>query len=637
MGAVQKGDRGIQLRLFTEWLIALLLAASLAAWAASEELAERVDLQLLDIATGWMVADEPDPRIVIVAIDDASLAAIGSWPWPRERHARMVETLSKAGARLAVLDILFTEPSDPASDAALAGALASAGNVVLPFTFVPAPNADSGSVPIFPIPELADAAGTLGHVAAEFDNDGAVRRLELAREAAGSDYPHLMVASYRQAFGEDPAAIAIGRHQVPIIPLRPGGAYPTIPAAALVDGSFPGELLQGKLVLIGASAQGLGDSYPVPERAGGAMSGVEIQANLLGALIADRFVTPLGPSMSGLIAMAVVIALFLGFWVLRPRYTLLYAASLAALVLGAALVLPITIGVWFAPGAALLAIALSYPLWSWRRLVSMMAFLRREGERLGALAPRSKPADIGGFDAADRQMNRVSWLIAAIRRAEVERRQMLEFLSHDMRSPQVAIIGMTGENAPPMPEKERLARVRGQAEQTLKLADDFVQLARVTQAKLKSQEIDLASLALEAADRAYPAASARGISIAQDVGEEPAFINGDPGILSRTVDNLISNAIKYSPEGAQIEVTVEADPKAQLAWLSVADSGPGLPPSRARNPFARFGVEAQAGAGPSVGLGLAFVGEAMERHGAPIHVETAPQEGTRFTLEFPLV
>ena len=644
-GEGARAARAARIRLIVEWLLALAIVASLSAWAAAARITERLDLQLLDIATSWTLDKAPNPRIAIVAIDDASLSAVGTWPWPRRFHADIVDRLAAAGADTIALDILFLERApDPDDDAALAQSIATAGNVILPHTFVPAPNTQDGVVAALPIEALGRGAAGIGHVAAAFDADGSVRRLELTRTATdGATYPHLAIAIHEHAFGVVPRA-ALDGAATPIIPLRRAGSFPTIPASALLDGSIAPSALANRIVLVGASAQGLGDNYPVSGRAGGSMPGVEIQANLLDGLIAKRLVTPFEASVSALIAALVVLALFIGFWILRPRHTLAFAVLLAALVLCVAMLLPLAVGAWFAPGAALLGIVVAYPVWSWRRLVSVMAFLRREGRRLGAMAPEAGGSALAptGFDAADRQMNRVSGLIDTIRRAEAERRAMLEFLSHDMRSPQVAILslakegdGADGASLPPE-HGDRLARIRHQAEHTLSLADGFVQLARVAQAPLRQETTDLTQLAAEAADRAWPAMRARGVTIRRDWGDDPVCARLDPGVIARALDNLLANAVRFSPQDGEIELSVESDAERGLAWLSVADTGPGLPPERQRDPFARFAGTDKGAGGPSVGLGLAFVGEAMARHDAPVHVESAPGAGARFTLEFAL-
>lgn len=210
------------------------------------------------------------------------------------------------------------------------------------------------------------------------------------------------------------------------------------------------------------------------------------------------------------------------------------------------------------------------------------------------------------------------------RRNERERREMLEFLSHDMRAPQVAILNLVAQDR----AGDRLERIRLHARRTMELADNFVQLARLGELPLAREDIDATALVAEAADRAWTLASARGITIATALPEEPLFLAGDGQVLSRVLDNLAGNAIKYGRERGMLGLTLER--QGDRAVITVADDGPGLPESRRADPFRRFGPRDKDHGG--AGLGLSFVVEAVSRHGGEIAVESSPGEGTRFRI-----
>jgi signal transduction histidine kinase len=229
--------------------------------------------------------------------------------------------------------------------------------------------------------------------------------------------------------------------------------------------------------------------------------------------------------------------------------------------------------------------------------------------------------------------------ITDIRRAEADRRRMLEFLSHDMRSPQVAILGLTSEPADGHEDSDRFDRIRAHARRTMKLADDFVQLARLAEAPLRLADTDLAALADEALDRAWPLARQKRVSLKRHLPDHEIMVSCDPDILSRVLDNLIGNAIKYGDEGGEVSVEVSQDDDGQgkpSALLSVTDNGPGLPPERHADPFKRFGSRGGTDQ-PGAGLGLAFVQAAIERHEASITWQSAPGAGTRFAIAFSLI
>ncbi|MCB2089007.1 MAG: CHASE2 domain-containing protein [Sphingomonadaceae bacterium] len=716
-------------------MLALLLGCAFAWWMSSARLTESVDLQLQDLATAALV-DTPDPDILLVTIDETSLASVGGWPWPRSRHAALVEQLETAGARAVVLDILFIEPSEEAEDLALAEAMAPSGNVVIPHEFGPAPNSLDGIVPVFPVRAIEEAAAALGHVAVEFDSDGLVRRVPLARSQDGKTYPNLALSTWqiaRETQGAKRNFTTNGTGDPPILPMRQAGSYPRIPASAILSGQFAAETVADRIVLVGATARGLGDQLPVSARAGSVMDGVEIQANLVDAIKHDRFVMPVNAGVSAGLSILMVIVLFLGFRVLSPGTAPFFALGLAGIILVGALILPLLSGLWWPPGAALAALALSYPIWGWRRLASVVAILQRESGNLQRLEiARSRPDEEDGFDEVERQAHQLGNLVAlvqerftfirtvvrnlpdpivvldgegrtailnerardlfgsgdlqlefqdllvsararldrknseialtdgrvftisrahldlsgsggdgeivqfheitALRLAENERRETMEFLSHDMRSPQVAILGLADDENEGPEAHERFRLIRAHARITLKLADDFAHLARLAEKPLELGEHNLCDLAEEAVDRAWHAARQKKVTLHRGMCEEPNFVRVDPSVISRVLDNLIGNAVKYTPEGSTVSVAVERPGDvANMVRLVVSDDGPGLPPDRMEDPFQRFG-QSKVRVGHSLGLGLAFVGEAVRKHSGTIDVESAPGEGSKFTV-----
>lgn len=133
-----------------------------------------------------------DKGIVLVAVDEASLAAFGRWPWPRDRFGYIVKYLREAGARAVVFDILFLEPdeNDPEFDAVFAEEVRAAGNVFFPFLL----QTDGMKLPIAP---LAKAARGLGYINLTPDQDGTTRRLPPLIQTARTVHPQLATAVAR--------------------------------------------------------------------------------------------------------------------------------------------------------------------------------------------------------------------------------------------------------------------------------------------------------------------------------------------------------------------------------------------------------------------------------------------------------
>lgn len=227
----------------------------------------------------------------------------------------------------------------------------------------------------------------------------------------------------------------------------------------------------------------------------------------------------------------------------------------------------------------------------------------------------------------------ITTLTAAMR----QREQALQLLTHDMRSPQTSILALLA-TTPDLPDEvsERLAAC---ARRTLALADGFVQLARAEVTPVAMEPLDLSDVATEAVDELWPQCRQRSIEIGQDGCDTPHMVLGDRSVLARALVNLIGNAVKYSPEGSHIGVSVRATEADGRGFVDVAisDQGPGLSAEEAATAFRAFqrfdrpGAEAAGG----VGLGLAFVEAAAARHGGGVLCSSAPGAGATFTLRLP--
>ncbi|HEY7680853.1 MAG TPA: CHASE2 domain-containing protein, partial [Terriglobia bacterium] len=217
-------------------------------------------------------------NIVIVGIDDATLAEYGPLPLDRSRLARGIEALRQAQVHVIVLDMLLTDPGDPEEDEALARALATPAHSE---SLVLATALDtSGQRWLKPLPSFAAAASAVGHVHWDPDGDGVSRRVLLEQHSGRERYWALTVECFRAAIGttSDPITETDeelglpgvhGPFQVParrrdgrslLINYAGGnGTFPEISFASLgKDPSVPSRL-KGKTVFLGVTAQGTGD------------------------------------------------------------------------------------------------------------------------------------------------------------------------------------------------------------------------------------------------------------------------------------------------------------------------------------------------------------------------------------------
>ncbi len=385
---------------------------------ASEDLDHLVYDRFLTLHRQPTLAD-----IVVVEIDNASIAELGRWPWPRSVHAALLEQLAKARPAAVIYDVLFTEPS--ADDALLAHAI-SLDPTYLPVLLTPA-DANGERTVVKPVAPLAAAAAGLGHINFEVDSDGIVRSVALFEGDPPTRWPQLMVPVWR-AVRSGALRLAQPLPQHDVRGASPGGDnndnddgrflipfslnaqhYAHVSFASVIDGKVPAQQLRGRLVLIGATASGLYDRFATPVSGRlGPLPGVYIHANVLDTLLTGREIEPGGALPLVFASLLPLAALLGGFLVLSPRRSLLLTAGLAALVVAGSAALLYGARLWLSPVPAVIGLVVVYPVWNWRRLETTMAYLRKELQRLADgphLLPRApQPRREFGGDVLEQQM-----------------------------------------------------------------------------------------------------------------------------------------------------------------------------------------------------------------------------------------
>ncbi len=382
-------------RFFPEWLklpltlLLLITALVLGDWLW------RWDQLLYDVHLRQWTTPAPDD-IVLVAIDEASLKELGRWPWPRRFHAQLIQRLDEAGAKTIGMDIIFSEADlqDPASDLALAHAIGEHGQVVLP-VMVEQPRLGGQLVETLPLPQLANAAASLGHVHVELDADGIARSTYLYEGLETPHWPHfslailqlgdtLMATNIRAPDTRPASPFVWTRAQRILIPFTgPPGHFQRISYAQVLKGEFAAGTFRDKIVMVGVTATGLGDFLPTPVSGlSQAMPGIEVNANILTTLRQGITIETISPFNRWLLSALIVLLSALLFPFLRPRAALLTMAALIIATLLLSLMLLRHGSVWFQPTAVVITLAASYPLWSWRRLEETLSYLDQELARL---------------------------------------------------------------------------------------------------------------------------------------------------------------------------------------------------------------------------------------------------------------
>lgn len=328
----------------------LLAAAAVLAWVAC--------VTMLQASGYWrsfearlqdkLVATQSPPKdIVIIGIDDASIAALGRWPWPRVLHAEMLDLLSSAGVAAVGYDVTFSEASTEADDAALEAALRRTPHAVLPDERVTETH-------VRPLERFASAVeGRVGQTTLLPDADGVVRR-----------------AMFTDAFAERLVGRTFAGVSSPRIAFYGGpGTFETYSFIDVREGRVASDVFKGKIVLVGATAPDLHDAALTPFGNGRLMNGVEIQANFAAALRTgdERLLAALPPAASAALYASLALLLTLALGVLRLRYAMLLAIVSVFVYLFAALHFAdrgVLLPVWYAMlaivGAAMIEICARY-------------------------------------------------------------------------------------------------------------------------------------------------------------------------------------------------------------------------------------------------------------------------------------
>jgi two-component system OmpR family sensor kinase len=226
---------------------------------------------------------------------------------------------------------------------------------------------------------------------------------------------------------------------------------------------------------------------------------------------------------------------------------------------------------------------------------------------------------------------------------EARLRQFLADASHELRTPLTSIQGyaeLSRLTADPQAGGDALdrdlalARIEAEAARMRVLVEDLLLLARLDErAEAERQPVDLAIVAAEACAGAAALPGDHPIDL--DV-TEPVVVLGVATHLHRAVTNLLANAVRHTPDGTRVEVSVVARPATARAVVVVRDHGPGLGASGLARAFDRFWQADAARAGASTGLGLSIVAGIAAEHGGTASVSDAPDGGAVFTLDLPL-
>ena len=269
-----------------------------------------------------------------------------------------------------------------------------------------------------------------------------------------------------------------------------------------------------------------------------------------------------------------------------------------------------------------------------RAALSPVARLSQAAREVAATHDLSRRIDpLGGAELGGLAQS-FNTMLNALESSIDSQRQLVADASHELRTPLASLrtnieVLARSEDMPDEARERLLADVVAQLDELTVLVGDLVDLAREAELDQEAAApLRLDRLVETAIERARTRPGAVRISLEAS----PCTVRGTESALERAISNLLDNAIKWSPEGGEVDVEVSAEGE-----VSVADRGPGIDAEDLPRVFDRFYRSATARELPGSGLGLAIVRRVAESHAGTVHAEARPGGGTLMRLRLPVV
>ena len=540
------------------------------------------------------------------------------WPWNREIYGMILERLVSAGAKVVAYDCLFPKPA-PGDNAFRAFLDQFKSQVVIGGNFVSPQDVDrSRRIPSTYdpptetlIPKGPTPDDRIGFTNFFTDEDKIVRGTQLRaifREPGNPPAVYLSLSARAVAKAGHPELVPkdlierlIRFTGPPRLGFRPRPVFEIFVPEYWEHNYGSGEFFRNKIVVVGAEGKWQKDELATPF---GPMPGAEVHLNVLNALLHDEFLKEPSP-----LASAAVIAL--------------------AALLGAALCLSFR-----SPWVRLLAVVAvntAGPLCA-------LWFYNHQGLYLPCLAPLlALNTNVLFCLVSDFTFELIEE--ARLRSTLKSRDDLTHMIVHDLRSPLTAVTGymeVLAETAKlSSTEAKFVAEAQRGANDLREMISTLLDVGRLEAGEmpLRLETHDVTEIARKAASRFSPVLKTRTLHF--DVPADPVWMTCDADVIRRVLENLISNAMKFTASDGKIEVSIRRD--TADVTISVNDNGHGIPQDQQRKIFEKFGqTEAGQEHRHSTGLGLTFCRLAVEAHRGKIGVESEPEKGSMFWFTLPV-
>jgi signal transduction histidine kinase len=597
--------------------VALLAAAFVVAVVGSWMFGAQLDNYAYDYMFRLYQPQPWQAQSVLLAIDERTLSSIpGGIHAIRQPLAAALRLVAPASPKAVAVDVILAERSqDPAVDAALAQAFHATPNLVLSCELI-----DDGRQWEDPLEEFRRGAA-LGHVYADPDkNDTVTRVIPLEKRSGHVRRWALSLEAFRLSRGapiiESPADLQIGNTVVPVRgdgrPMRvrfiPSNMahIPSVSLKDLLDDPTRANDFSDRVVFVGVTAiTEVRDRLLTPNAFGRQTSGIEINAQAFETMAQGLFITDVSDFWVLLFSLGLVVVAGLAFRYL-PGWQA-YAASV--LILGATGVTP-------------------YVFFTHRRVL--------------ALSTPASAALLGTMTAAAYYHLVVRRNLRIEQAARARYQQAMHFVTHEMRTPLSAIQGsseLISRYALTEEKRKQIALlINSESKRLARMVEIFLNVERLSagQMELKRQPIPLKEMVDVCVERVKPLGERKHIAITLEPISEELQLSGDRELMEYACYNLLTNAVKYSPQRTEVRISGWRDDG--HVRIAVKDQGIGMDRKEVKQVFQKFyrTKKAEESGEAGTGIGLSIVQQIVEQHGGRIEVTSEPGVGSCFTVVVPV-
>jgi len=612
--------------------VGLLAAVFAVAVAGSWEFGSTLDNAAYDFMFRRYQPKPWQTQSAILAIDESTLNAIpGGIYGIRGPLAEALRLVAAARPKAVALDVILSEKrQDPAVDQALAQALCATPNLVLSADLI-----NDARQWEDPQPEFLRCHPPVGHVHALPDpNDSRTRAIPLFKrvDPPGRDQRRaISLEVFALSRGEHIVTfpfsndVQVGSTTIPapggrftnlnageVTELRPmrvrflpaGMSLPQVSLKALLDDPRRAKEFTGKVAFVGSTATTSGDRLLTPVSPEVPITGIQIHAEAFETMAQGLFITDV--SMFWVFLVSLAIAAFIGLAFRHLPGWQAYAAGVFILI--AAQTVPYV----FFTHRYVFSFATSASV-AWLEFMAAAAYYHLVVRR--------------------------NWLVEQSARARYQ--QAMHFVTHEMRTPLSAIQGsseLISRYALTEEKRKQIAQViNSESKRLAKMVEIFLNVERLSAGhmELKHEAIPVKQLVEVCVDRVRPLAERKHIRLTLEPVAEELQLTGDRELMEYACYNLLTNAVKYSPQ--RTEVTASAGKDGGHVRIAVRDQGIGMDQKEVKQVFQKFyrTKKAEESGEAGTGIGLSIVQQIVEQHGGQIEVTSQPGSGSCFTLVLP--